>query len=432
MEIQWRRKDGKQIFVRVAGRLLPARNSEIEYEVFAQDVTEQRTLEREFQQAQKMEAIGRLAGGVAHDFNNLLMIIRGCAELLDYHKGQPDKVTAYLKQINDATSIAASVVQQLLMFSRKQSPEPMVIDMNSVLKSLGKMLPRLLGEDVAVEFKYGLNLGRISADRSQIEQIVLNLAVNARDAMPKGGMLVVETRNDYLDEQQAYQMSPELKPGNYVIMAIKDNGVGMDAEVQSHIFEPFFTTKERGKGTGLGLATVYGIVRQSGGHITVKSVMGEGTTFKIFFPCAASKEVAQSPLLVAPAVGGSETILLVEDEAALREITQEYLQSKGYNVLAANNGMQALEVCRSHPGAISLLLTDIIMPGIAGPAMVEAALKMRPDLQVIYVSGYSDRGVSEEELGPRAAFLRKPYGLAELGQKIRSAINAPTSASAAS
>jgi CheY-like chemotaxis protein len=202
----------------------------------------------------------------------------------------------------------------------------------------------------------------------------------------------------------------------------------MDAEVQSHIFEPFFTTKERGKGTGLGLATVYGIVRQSGGFISVKSSPGEGTTFRILFPCAVTKDVAQAPQMITPSAGGSETILLVEDEAALREITQEYLQSKGYNVLAANNGMQALEICRDHSGTINLLLTDIIMPGIAGPAMVEAALKMRPDMHVIYVSGYSDRGVSEEDLGSRAAFLRKPYGLAELGQKIRSAVNAPTSA----
>ena len=428
-ELQWRRKDGKPIFVRLAAREVQSDSGEPEYEGFVQDITEQRTLEREFQQAQKMEAIGRLAGGVAHDFNNLLMIIRGCAELLDYHKTQPDKVNAYLKQINDATSIAASVVQQLLMFSRKQTPEPIVLDLNSVLKFLGKMLPRLLGEDVAIEFKHGAGLHNVSADRSQVEQIILNLAVNARDAMPNGGRLEIETFNQHLDAQDAARFGVDSLSGDYAVLSLRDNGLGMDEEVQSHIFEPFFTTKERGKGTGLGLATVYGIVRQSGGFISVNSQLGEGTVFKVFFPRAsASKELPDAVPIAPPAPGGTETILLVEDEAALREITMEYLQSKGYVVLSASNGMQALEICRMHPDPINVVLTDIVMPGIPGPAFVEAALQMRPGMPVIYVSGYSDRGWGEDQLGPRASFLRKPYGLAELGRRIRTALASPDSA----
>lgn len=428
-ELQWRRKDGKPIFVRLAAREVRGENGEREFEGFVQDITEQRTLEREFQQAQKMEAIGRLAGGVAHDFNNLLMIIRGCAELLDYHKAQPEKVNAYLKQINDATSIAASVVQQLLMFSRKQTPEPIVLDLNSVLKFLGKMLPRLLGEDVTIEFKTGTGLHSVSADRSQVEQIILNLAVNARDAMPTGGKLEIETYNQHVDVQDAIRFGVDCSAGHYAVLALRDNGIGMDEEVKSHIFEPFFTTKERGKGTGLGLATVYGIVRQSGGFITVSSQPGEGSVFRVFFPrAAASKELPQAVPIAPPTQGGTETILLVEDEAALREITQEYLQSKGYVVLAASNGMQALEICRTHPEPINVVLTDIVMPGIPGPAFVEAALQMRPGMPVIYVSGYSDRGWGEEQLGPRTSFLRKPYGLAELGRRIRTALTSPDSA----
>jgi len=380
-----------------------------------------------------MEAIGRLAGGVAHDFNNLLMIIRGCAELLEHHKSHPEKFSRYLKQINDATSIAASVVQQLLMFSRKQVPERSALDFNSALRDLRKMLPRLLGEDIQIIFNPGQALERVTADRAQIEQIILNLAVNARDAMPNGGKLTIETANIHLEAPRIEQRGVELPPGRYVVLAISDTGSGMDAEIQAHIFEPFFTTKERGKGTGLGLATVYGIVKESGGFVSVESALGEGSTFRIYFPSSeASQEAAQPTAAAVSAPGGSETILLVEDEAALREITCEYLQSRGYQVLMANSGMQALEICRVHDEPIDILLTDIIMPGIRGPELVKAALDMRPKLRVIYVSGYADRGIEDGALERNAVFLRKPYSLAELGHKIRAATAPGNGASAES
>ncbi len=422
-EVTWRRKDGRPIIVRLAGRRLEAEaGTPAIHEVFAQDITEQRVLEQQFQQAQKMEAIGRLAGGVAHDFNNLLMIIRGCAELLEHHKSQPEKFGAYLKQINDATSIAASVVQQLLMFSRKQAPERGALDFNSVLRDLRKMLPRLLGEDIHIIFNPGPALEKVTADRAQMEQIVLNLAVNARDAMPEGGTLTIETCNTHLESPRLEPCSVELPAGNYVVLAISDTGSGMDAEIQAHIFEPFFTTKERDKGTGLGLATVYGIVKDSGGHISVESAAGKGSTFRIYFPCAEISREAPAPALtIAPAPGGSETILLVEDEAALREITGEYLQSRGYRVLSAKSGLHALEICRTHDEPIEILLTDIIMPGIRGPELVKAALDMRPQMRIIYVSGYTDRGIEDGVLTADAVLLRKPYSLAELGSKIRTA-----------
>jgi len=424
-EVKWRRKDGRIIIVRLAGRRFETSSGgPTVYEAFVQDITEQRLLEQQFQQAQKMEAIGRLAGGVAHDFNNLLMIIRGCAELLDHHKSEPAKVGGYIKQINDATAIAASVIQQLMAFSRKQVPERSALDCNAVLRDLRKMLPRLLGEDIQIVFNAGHALERISADRAQLEQIILNLAVNARDAMPQGGKLVIATTNVFLNSAQIEKPGVELPSGSYVLLSVTDSGTGMPPDIQSHIFEPFFTTKERGKGTGLGLATVYGIVKESHGHIAVESAPGRGTTFKIYFPAVGLPKEAPA---VAPSVamgpGGSETILLVEDEAALREITSEYLQSRGYRVLTAGSGMHALEICRSHQEPIDLLLTDIVMPGIRGPELVKAALNMRPGLRVIYVSGYADRGLESGDMERNVVFLHKPYSLVDLGQKIRSTVS---------
>jgi two-component system, cell cycle sensor histidine kinase and response regulator CckA len=388
--------------------------------MFVQDITERRVLEQQFQQAQKMEAIGRLAGGVAHDFNNLLMIIRGCAELLDHHKADPQRIGGYIKQINDATSIAASVVQQLMAFSRKQVPEKRALDFNAVLRDLRKMLPRLLGEDIQIVFTPGPTLERVAADRAQIEQILLNLAVNARDAMPKGGKLVLATSNVFLSAPQIETGGIELPAGSYVLLSVTDTGTGMEHEVKSHIFEPFFTTKERGKGTGLGLATVYGIVKENNGFIAIDSELGKGSEFKIYFPVdPVAKDALVTKIVSAPA-GGTETILLVEDEAALREITCEYLQSRGYNVLSANSGMQALEICRAHEAPIDILMTDIIMPGIQGPELVKAALNMRPQMHVIYVSGYTDRGLDIANQENNAILLQKPYSLADLGHTIRS------------
>jgi two-component system, cell cycle sensor histidine kinase and response regulator CckA len=430
-EVKWRHKNGSTIIVRLDGKRLQAEpGGPAVYEAFVQDITEQRLLEHQFQQAQKMEAIGRLAGGVAHDFNNLLMIIRGCAELLDHHKADPARIGGYIKQINDATSIAASVVQQLMAFSRKQVPEKIALDFNNVLRDLRKMLPRVLGEDIQIVFTPGQMLDRVAADRAQIEQIILNLAVNARDAMPEGGKLVLSTSNVFLTTSQMESGGVELPAGKYVMLSISDTGTGMNAEVQSHIFEPFFTTKERGKGTGLGLATVYGIVKENHGFIALDSAPGKGSTFKIYFPAnAAAKDVAPAAQTAA-VPGGSETILLVEDEAALREITCEYLQSRGYNVLSASSGLQALEICRAHDAPIHILMTDIIMPGIQGPELVKSALNMRPQMRVIYVSGYTDRGLELASTDKNAVLLRKPYSLSDLGQTIRSTTGAPGSTTA--
>jgi two-component system cell cycle sensor histidine kinase/response regulator CckA len=419
-EVSWRRKDGRAITERLAGRRLVAETGGT-YEVFAQDITEQRIMERQFQQAQKMESIGRLAGGVAHDFNNLLTVIRGGAYLLERNLSNPEKVADYLKQINGATTIAASVVEQLMAFSRMENPERSALDLNEVLANLRKMLPRLLGEDIEVIFQAGEKLKRISADRAQMEQIILNLAVNARDAMPDGGKLVIETANVHLDEAQA-RSGTTPPAGDYVALTVRDTGTGMDATIQEHIFEPFFTTKERGKGTGLGMATVYGIVKESEGFISLESAPGKGSSFKMHFPGLQTSEEVPSPVSVAATpVGGSETILLVEDETALREITCEYLQSMGYHVLAADNGLNALEICRTHDGPIHILLTDIVMPGIRGTELVKAAVAVRPELHVIYVSGYADRGIEAGPLGKNAIFLQKPYSLAELDHTIRTA-----------
>ncbi|HEX4602476.1 MAG TPA: ATP-binding protein, partial [Candidatus Angelobacter sp.] len=425
-EVKWRHQDGRTIIVRLEGRQIEdGPEGEPIHEAFVQDVTEQRLLEQQFQQAQKMEAIGRLAGGVAHDFNNLLMIIRGCAELLDHHKDDPQRIGGYLKQIHDATSIAASVVQQLMAFSRKQVPEKRALDFNAVLRDLRKMLPRLLGEDIQIAFNPGQTLDRVAADRAQIEQIILNLAVNARDAMPSGGKLSFATSNVFLSAPQIESGGVELPAGKYVLLSVTDTGTGMDQEVRSHIFEPFFTTKERGKGTGLGLATVYGIVKENDGHISVESAPGKGTTFKIFF--AANTVAAEAPVakITSPAPGGTETILLVEDEAALREITSEYLRSRGYKLLTASSGLQALEICRVHDAPIDILMTDIIMPGIQGPELVKAALDMRPQMRVIYVSGYTDRGLEIAASDPNAILLQKPYSLTDLAHTIRSSATAP-------
>jgi two-component system, cell cycle sensor histidine kinase and response regulator CckA len=426
-EVKWRHKKGHTIIVRLEGRRLERdADGRTIYEAFVQDITEQRVLEQQFQQAQKMEAIGRLAGGVAHDFNNLLMIIRGCAELLDHHKANPQRIGGYIKQINDATSIAASVVQQLMAFSRKQAPEKSSIDFNVVLRDLRKMLPRLLGEDIQIAFTPGPALECACADRGQIEQILLNLAVNARDAMPNGGKLELATSNASLNAPQIESGGVELPPGHYVLLSVRDSGTGMAADVRSHIFEPFFTTKERGKGTGLGLATVYGIVRESRGFIAVDSTPGKGTTFNIYFPADEAARTEAAPAAITPvAPGGSETILLVEDEAALREITCEYLQSRGYTVLSAESGMKALEICRVHEEPIDILMTDIIMPGIQGPELVKSALEMRPHIRVIYVSGYSDRGLEIVNADSSAVLLRKPYSLSDLGHTIRETAGVP-------
>ncbi len=426
-ELRWKRKDGKQIAVRLAGRRLPgAVDALAQYEVFVENITERLTLERQFLQAQKMEAVGRLAGGVAHDFNNLLMVIRGCSELLEYYKDKPEKISGYVRQIYDATSSASSVVQQLLAFSRKQLPERQVLDLDVVLRDLLRMMPRLLGEDVEVTVRHGAaGSHHVNADRGNLEQIIMNLAINARDAMPGGGRLTIETDAIDVDERFAALREGAVAPGPYVIVTVTDTGVGMDPTTQAHLFEPFFTTKERGKGTGLGLSTVYGIVKQNGGFISVESTLGQGSTFRIYLPAVEAAVANEEPVVAEASPGGNETILLVEDEAALREITSEFLESKGYNVLSAANGASALEICKSYPEAIHLLLTDVIMPGIGGPELARLAHEVRPQMRTIYVSGYTDRTSDNTKLAENSVLLQKPYSLLDLSQRIRQVVTLP-------
>ncbi len=352
-EVSWNRKDGTTIHVRLSG--WPVRDPEwpsTSYELIAENVTEQRALEQQLRQGQKMEAVGRLAGGIAHDFNNLLMVIKGHAELLLDHppNGDDQRSRGKVEQIEKAADRAAGLTRQLLAFSRMQVLQPKVLDLNEVVADMGKMLPRLIGEDIELAMDLKPRLERVKADPGQIEQVIMNLAVNARDAMPQGGRVRIETGNVSLDDVFA-RRHPGLVAGRYVLLAVSDTGTGMDTETQAHIFEPFFTTKEVGKGTGLGLATVYGVVKQSGGYIAVDSALGKGTTFRIYLP-PVDQDSESSPLItVQDAVpAGSGTILIAEDERAVRELAREFLALSGYKVLEARDGAEAVEIAQSHAG----------------------------------------------------------------------------------
>ncbi len=384
-----------------------------------------RQSEEQLRQAQKMEAVGRLAGGVAHDFNNLLMVMRGYGELLLNQLDANDPLRRNAEEIQKAAERATALTQQLLAFSRKQVLQPKVLDLNAVVTEVEKMLRRLIGEDIELTAVLDLALGRVKADPGQIEQIILNLAVNARDAMPQGGRLTLKTANVTLD--QAYvRQHLGATPGPYVLLAVSDTGVGMDAETRSHIFEPFFTTKGAGKGTGLGLSTVYGIVKQSGGTIWVESAPGRGTTFEIYLPLVeeATANGELHPALPPPTPGGTETILVVEDEMSVRKLAAEFLGSNGYRVLEAQDGAEALQVCEEHRAPIHLLLTDVVMPGMSGRELAVRLVGARPEMKVIYVSGYTDdaivqHGVREEG----TVFLQKPFSLDALARTVREALD---------
>jgi two-component system cell cycle sensor histidine kinase/response regulator CckA len=368
-----------------------------------------------------MEAVGRLAGGVAHDFNNLLMVISGYAQLLDESSADPKKVVEYATRIQDASSKAATVTRQLLAFSRKQVLEPTVLDLSYVVKDLAKMLPRLLGDDVETVLELDPQVGTVRADRGQIEQVIVNLGVNARDAMPQGGRLTIATSNVALDA--SYYQGVEVPPGQYVLLAVSDTGIGMDAATQVHIFEPFYTTKEAGKGTGLGLATVYGIVKQSSGFIWVYSEPDRGSIFKIYLPrvdAAADSDESLQPVQAPSA--GTETILLVEDEAVLRNVCRVYLECKGYTVLEAGNAKEAMKICQSYDRPIHVLITDIVMPGPGGLELARSALEIRPALSVVLVSGYTDRALDREAIS-FAKFLQKPFSFDALARTVRSLLD---------
>lgn len=388
------------------------------------DVTESRRLEEQFRQAQKMEAVGRLAGGVAHDFNNLLSVILGCSELAQAAVMPDSAPRKYLDQIRQAVDRAASLTRQLLAFSRQQVLEPRVLSLNSVVHNVSKMLLRVIGEDVTLSLKPGEPLGSVKADLGQIEQVLMNLAVNARDAMPEGGKIVIETGNVELDETYARQHQ-SVRPGSYVMLSFSDTGCGMDAKTLAQIFEPFFTTKEPGKGTGLGLSTVYGIVKQSGGYIWAYSEPMRGTTFKIYLPrvdSPAETLTAQRSDLVFDR--GTETILLVEDDEPLRALAAELLRSVGYNVLEASDGNEAIEIAKRQNGSIHLVLTDVIMPGMSGGDLIVHLRNVQPKLAILFMSGYARDLVSRAGVPePERSLLHKPFTRKSLLTKVRSALN---------
>jgi PAS domain S-box-containing protein len=395
------------------------------YAGVAQDITERTRLEGRFRQAQKMEAVGRLAGGVAHDFNNLLTIINGYSELVLDRLHPSDPIRGSIEEIRKAGGRAASLTRQLLAFSRQQVLAPQVLDLNALVAEVEKMLRRLIGEDIDLVMVPGAELGRVKADPGQIEQILVNLAVNARDAMPEGGKLVIETANVELDDAYA-RRHPVVNPGRYVMLAMSDTGTGMDAATQAHIFEPFFTTKEHGKGTGLGLSTVYGIVKQSGGFVWVYSEPGLGSTFKIYLPLIedAAESVPGSEGRELP-FGGSETILLVEDEEAVRTLASRILQERGYKVLESASPEDALQIAEQHQEPIALLLTDVVLPKMSGRKIAEHLTHLRPNMKVLYMSGYTDDAIVRNGvLYANTAFLQKPFAPAALARKVREVLDA--------
>ncbi|MGA2813485.1 MAG: PAS domain S-box protein [Candidatus Acidiferrum sp.] len=413
------RKDGRAVHVEIISHQLEYAGRRVRLMV-AQDVSERQSLEQQLRQAQKMEAVGRLAGGVAHDFNNLLMVIKGHTELLLNAPAPLEQIARKIEHIDRAADRATALTRQLLAFSRMQVLQPRAMNLNGVVEGIGNLLPRLIGEDIELVIRPSTSLGTIRADASQMEQIIMNLAVNARDAMPGGGKLVIETSNAELD--RAYSAShPVVKPGRYVLLAVSDSGTGMDAATQAHIFEPFFTTKEQGKGTGLGLATVYGVVKQSGGFIWVYSEVGKGTCFKIYLPRVDQPaESPGTPLPLAEVPRGTETVLLSEDEQDVREVAKEFLESGGYTVLEAQNGEEALKLATKHQGEIALLITDMVMPGMRGQELAARLQRERRDLRVLYMSGYSEHSAADEpKIDNPVRMLTKPFSRSALLRIVR-------------
>ncbi len=391
-----------------------------------EDVTERLKLEEQLRQAQKMEAIGRLTAGIAHDFNNMLTAINGFAELMQLEVRADDPLHDSVNKILTSGRRAADLVRQLLAFSRKQIFEPQVLNLNYVVTGMEKMLQRVIGEHIHMEIVLSPDLWPVKVDLAQIEQVIVNLAVNARDAMPGGGQLTIETANITLGEDYAASHL-EVQPGDYVLLAISDTGGGMSQEVKAHIFEPFFTTKELGRGTGLGLSTVYGIVKQSGGHIWVYSEEKQGTTFKIYLPRAQEmpRPAARQPLIADIPVG-DETILLVEDDSQVRDLARRTLERQGYTVLEARNSREAWQVFTSHTGPIHLLLTDVVMPGLSGKSVADQLAEINPDLKVLFMSGYTGNIVVHHgELEEGIAFLQKPLSPSALARKVRQVLDTP-------
>jgi PAS domain S-box-containing protein len=426
-EISLLRKDGRKALLETSARLIYSDGRRQGIQGIARDVTERRQLESMVRQSQKLEAIGRLSGGLAHDFNNLLCVISGHAELLSERLEETLPAARNVMQIKKAVDSASTLVRQLLAFSRKQVFHPQILNLNAIVVETEKLLGRLIGEDIEFFTSLEPELGPVQVDPIQVEQVLVNLVLNARDAMPQGGKLTIETYN--MDLEEGSRSNGGITPaGKYVVLAVTDNGCGMDEETQSRIFEPFYTTKELGKGTGLGLATVYGIVRQSGGFIWVYSEIDQGTTLKVYLPRvndpAATLPSEQTKRDVRR---GTETVLLVENAEPLRALAKEFLKSSGYAVMEAENGKEALQIAKAFSGPIDLLLTDVIMPGMGGKQLAEQLTGLRPATKVLYMSGYPDDGIVKSGiLGSGMAFLEKPFTREILLRKVRQALGEQT------
>ena len=426
-EVQWKRRDQRLITVRLSGRVLGTEHQRAAgLEVIAEDVTERRALEEQLRQAQKIEAVGQLAGGMAHEFNNYLGIVLGYSELLLEEAGATEGLRRNVAEIKAATQRAASLTRQLLALSRRQVLQPKVLDVNAVVWETHKLLRRLIPGNIDLVPVLEPNLQPVKVDPAQIQQILINLVVNARDAMPQGGKVVIETANVELDEEYAGRHI-EVQPGRYVMLAVSDNGSGIDEPTQARIFEPFFTTKQEGKGTGLGLSTVYGIVRQSGGHITVESTLQEGTRFRIYLPPTAATELKvedETPPMQTEVLTGTETVLVVEDEPALRRLISVSLEKRGYTVLAADDGTEAIRILENNPGKIDLVVSDIMMPKMNGLELRKKAILLRPEMQFLLISGYAEDTISETAHLPQdVGYLEKPFLPAELARKARELLN---------
>ncbi|MGA8870264.1 MAG: PAS domain S-box protein [Candidatus Acidiferrales bacterium] len=432
VEYRMRHKDGSWVYLESTASPVMNAKGEVENLVIVnRDISERRRLEEQLRQSQKMDAIGRLSGGVAHDFNNLLGVIIGYAEILQERILESDSMRAPVDQIIKAGNRASSLTKQLLAFSRQQVLEPKILLLNAVVSDTEKMLRRLIGEDIELLTSLDPALGKIRADQGQIEQVIMNLAVNARDAMPEGGRLVIETSNFEIDDKFTRRYAYPVLPGSYVLLTVSDNGIGMDTATQQRIFEPFFTTKEKGKGTGLGLSTVYGVVKQSGGYIDVVTTRGKGTTFNIYLPRAGQNAVETKT--IGPdrpeELRGTETILLAEDEDTLRALTRHLLELYGYRVLEACDGNQALRLSEQTADQIHVLLTDVVMPGINGRILADQLKQKRPDVKVVFMSGYTGQRVGEKDiLEPGSLFLQKPFTREGLARKIREALQVSTGA----
>ena len=417
IEVNWIRKDGKTIPVRISGAVILTGDGDALHEVIVENVAESKKLEQQYLQSQKMEVVGLLAGGISHDFNNLLGVILGSADLL-LDDAAPNQ-QRHLEAIKKAGQSAAHLIRQLLAFSRKQVLHPALLNLNGVVIDVGKMLQRIIGEDVRIVTDLDTGIGAIRADRGQIEQILLNLATNARDAMPNGGTFTVRTQNAELSQDDVSRYA-YIQPGAYVRLRVSDTGVGMSEEVRTRIFEPFFTTKEKGRGTGLGLATVYGIVKQSGGYIWASSEIGSGTTFDIYLPRLQEEVPAETRDLQPRGEypRGTETILLLEDDDSLRQVMCEFLMASGYNVLQANRAEIAADLATQYKGAIPLIISDVVLPEISGPKAVSKLKKLHPEMQVLFVSGYAEVPVAQQLIAEGAVLLQKPVSRIDLLKKV--------------